>query len=264
MEQLVAFVLILFTVVPCSSFSAASFANFQFAPNGVCVSPPLFVEEISKNAVTNNNKYFTMRNVPGEGDCMFLAVALATAASMGLGGNNVLLRAIARETRQVVASVLETDGTLVVTGKRLVRASDLLRQASQELRVSEADYLQRLRTEGCDGGLYGGGAELTVLANVLRRPISIYELAAAPDSKSNLDKDIRVKDTISQSIVCKGIFGSSTFEDPLLSIPLSAVLQASTQPVGAYCWHLHILVVDVSVNEKHACVLLPQQQQQQV
>lgn len=212
-----------------------------------------------------------MRNVPGEGDCMFMAVALATAASMGLGGNDTLLRAIARETRQVVASVLGNTaaaggGTLVVTGRRLVRASDLLRQASKELNIPESDYLQLLRTEGRDGGLYGGGPELTVLTNVLRRPISIYELLLAPDPPNNnndTNSPLTMNDTKSvQPIVCKGVFGGGgIFDDPLLSIPNSAVLQAATRPVGAYSWHLHILVVDASVNEKHACVLLPQYEQ---
>jgi hypothetical protein len=109
-QQLVVFLLLF--LCQCSAFSPASFADFQFAPNGVCLSPRLFVECSSKNKSgrPNNMQYFTMRNVPGEGDCMFLAVALATAASMGLGGNDVLLRAISRETRHVVASVLESGG----------------------------------------------------------------------------------------------------------------------------------------------------------
>ena len=51
-----------------------------------------------------------------------------------------------------------------------------------------------------------------------------------------------------------GIFGD-LFKDPLLSMPDSAVL-SGLQP-GAYSWHLHILIVDASLNEKHACVLLP-------
>lgn len=51
-----------------------------------------------------------------------------------------------------------------------------------------------------------------------------------------------------------GVFGD-LFADPLLSMPDSAVL-SGLQP-GAYSWHLHILIVDASLNEKHACVLLP-------
>jgi len=100
---------------------------------------------------------------------------------------------------------------------------------------------------------------LTVLANVLRRPISIYELAQPTDSiTENQDDDSNDVTTNSYPIVCKGSFGLDVFEDPCASIPGSAVL-SNVQP-GAYSWQLHILILDVSPNghEKHACVLLPQ------
>jgi len=212
---------------------------------------------------------------------MFLAVALATACSMGLGANDVLLNAIARETRNVVASLLEQSllseddadavdsqqqqqsppSTLVITGKRLVTARKLLRSAASECNLSEADYLRQLRLTGREGGLYGGGPELTVLTNVLRRPISIYELAATTTTTttSNETKDFAntaPRNSTIQPIACRGVFGADIFDDPLHKVPGSAVLGA--QPTGAYSWHLHILVVDSSEEEKHACVLLPQ------
>ncbi|KAL3910959.1 MAG: hypothetical protein SGILL_007476 [Bacillariaceae sp.] len=207
-----------------------------------------------------------MRNVPGDGDCMFLAVALAAATSMGLGGNDALLRAISRETRQVVAQVLSSeDGNLYIDSKtKEVPASKLLQSAvKQEPNVETVeDYLEALRKEGRDGGLYGGGPELAVLANVLRRPISIYEVDK-PRLKQMVDDSIG--DTSKNSgadssvfpIVCKGSFGEGLFEDPCLtSISHSAVL-SNMQP-GAYNWKVNILVLTVSPGEKHACVLLPQ------
>jgi hypothetical protein len=184
-----------------------------------------------------------MKNVPGEGDCMFLAVALASLCSVGLGANDVLLNSISRETRNVVANVLTGDGNLVIEGKRLVKVNDLLKSASKTEGVSPEEYIEMLR----DGRLYGGGPELTVLSNILRRPISIYEMVVCNDESIT---DI-------QHIQCMGIFGQDTLNDPLLKIPESAILQ-SNDPPGAYSWHLHILVVDVSPHEKHACVLLPQ------
>lgn len=235
------------------------FTNFQFAPNGVCVQPNLFVTLVDKDD-DDKKRIFTMRNVPGEGDCMFLAVALATLTSMGLGGNDALLRAVSRETRAVVASVFEKgSGNLVIEGKRLVTAQSLLKSAAQSEGVSTDQYLDLLRKEGIDGGLYGGGPELAVLANVLRRPISIYELAEGDNNNeeandSNSNSEIQQQQ---QPIYCAGTFGESTFADPLTSIPESAIL-SNTLPTGAYSWHLHILVVDVSPIEKHACVLLPQ------
>ena len=221
------------------SSSAITFDSFQFAPNGVCISPRYFCD---------SQTCFTMKNVPGKGDCMFLAVALASLCSVGLGANDCLLNSISTETRHVVADVLEhASGTLVIQGKRLVSTSSLLTSAAKDEGVSPVEYIEMLR----NGSLYGGGPELTVLANLLRRPISIYEL-------SSNDND-SIDDTTTLAIQCMGTFGESIFADPLANVPDSAILNNNKRKPGAYSWHLHILVVDTSLpDEKHACVLLPQ------
>lgn len=230
---------------------SVSFEQFQFAPNGVCIEPAIFLEP-SRNG--EGTRKFTMRNVPGTGDCMFQAVILASLTSMGMGGNDVLLRAISRETRAVVAQILQSEGTLNIEGNRLVPARDLLLSASSQEGLTPAEYLQKLQLEGREGGLYGGGPELTVLSNVLRRPISIYEL----DKTGAITAD---DNSSSCPIQCMGVFGDR-FADPCAAIPNSAVL-SGLQP-GAYSWHLHVLVLDVeSTGEKHACVLLPQDAPQQ-
>eukprot|EP00547_Thalassionema_nitzschioides_P007683 CAMPEP_0194219470 /NCGR_PEP_ID=MMETSP0156-20130528/26044_1 /TAXON_ID=33649 /ORGANISM="Thalassionema nitzschioides, Strain L26-B" /LENGTH=193 /DNA_ID=CAMNT_0038949147 /DNA_START=150 /DNA_END=731 /DNA_ORIENTATION=- len=190
-----------------------------------------------------------MRNVPGEGDCMFLAAALATAASMGLGANNVLSRKIAKETRQVVADILEfgKNRNLVIDSQRIVPAKKLLFAASKGEGLTPKEYLRRLRLEGSEGGLHGGGLELTVLSNVLRRPISVYELLPTMAIAKKY-----------HPVECKGVFGDKIFKDPCLEVENSAILSNNLMP-GAYSWHLHILVLDSSIEgEKHACVLLPQ------
>jgi hypothetical protein len=195
---------------------------------------------------------FTMRSVPGDGDCMFLAVALAALTSMGLGANDALLRAISREQRSIVAAVLESEGNLLIEGTRLVTAQALLKSAATGERLSTEEYLMRLRKEGTDGGLYGGGPELAVLANILRRPISIYEVVDNKNGEATATDICRIE--------CKGTFGQTAFDDPLLRlVPDSAVLSQGLQKdfEGAYSWHIHILVVDSSPQEKHACVLLP-------
>lgn len=217
----------------------SSFQDFQFAPNGVCLQPSLFFD---------GSRTFAMRDVPGSGDCMFLAVALATSASMGLGGNTAFLRAISKESRQVVAQILSSPvGNLYIEGNRLVKTRDLLLLSSRQEGLTTEEYLQQLRLEGVDGGLHGGGPELTVLSNVLRRPISIYELDDGDSSRKQAQR---------QGIHCCGVFGAGVFDDPCKSVPNSSVLLV--QQPGAFSWHLHILVVDDGL-EKHACVLLPQE-----
>ena len=221
---------------------------FEFAPNGVCINPPYF---------SDGEQSFTMRNVPGEGDCMFLAVALAAATSMGLGGNDALLRAISRETRAVVAQVMNsTNGTLHIEGNRIVPARSLLESAAKQEGLSSEMYLELLQKEGRDGGLYGGGPELTVLSNVLRRPISIYELPAGKEGWNLSERKNNAGGADTCQVKCMGVFGNPVFEDPCFNVPDSAVLSGIQQ--GAYSWHLHILVLNMSNGEKHACVLLPQ------
>ncbi len=112
------------------SLQPVPFQKFVFAPNNVCVLPKSFYSPMNGNET--GSLEFTMRNVPGEGDCMFLAVALATSTSMGLGGNNALLSAVANETRGVVADVLGAGcGHLHVEGNRIVRVADLLKSAAR-------------------------------------------------------------------------------------------------------------------------------------
>jgi|AntRauTorckE5430_2_1112549.scaffolds.fasta_scaffold00168_4 hypothetical protein len=229
-----------------ASFSAQQtvpFHQFSFAPNNVCIRPSSFYCQNDGKNGTQPNLEFTMRNVPGEGDCMFQAVALAASTSLGLGGNNALLRAVARETREVVAQVLSAKGTLHIEGQRIVRACDLLGSAAKNEQIKEEEYLQLLR----NGTLQGGGTELTVLSNVLRRPISIYELVW-----DGVKLSVDVPEICAVSHM--GSFGD-IFLDPLLNIPDHAILSGIQE--GAYSWHIHILVVDGGGGEKHACVLLP-------
>ena len=256
-----------------SSANRYLFRQFAFAPNGVSTRPKTFYQVDDDDATTSSSKKrtFSLRNVEGTGDCVFQAAALSTATSMGLGGNNALLRVLALESRKVVAQVFEggatSGGNLYIEGKRLVTTQKLLISASRDLGLEPEEYLRRLRLPGNEGGLWGGGPELTVLSNVLRRPITIYELheeeierASATSSTPSPGEDDREGTQVPPllPLECRikrvGVFGDM-FQDPLFSIPESAVL-SGLQP-GAYSWHLHILIVDASFNEKHACVLLP-------
>ena len=262
---------------------AIPFRDFKYASNNVCISPQYFVEAREAGGDSNSTEigtnsdysYFTMRNVPGDGDCMFLAVALAAATSMGLGGSNELLQAISQQTRSIVAQVLSapTGKLYIGPGKdNVVDAPRLLRSAVlQEPSINTTEeYLEALRMEGRNGGLYGGGPELVVLSNILRRPISIYEVDEERllEEEQNYQKgdynetvgssDNEISPEIFYPIVCKGSFGEGVFEDPCLTSVPDSVILSNMQP-GAYSWRLHILVLNSSPTEKHACVLLPQE-----
>lgn len=147
------------------------------------------------------------------------------------------------------------------------RCTDLLTSAARNEGLGTEEYLIKLRQPGKKGGLYGGGPELTVLSNILRRPISIYHLKQSINNADSLDID-------SREIVRMGVFGEGLFEDPGQTIPDSVVSNAIFFPLDTRrlqtanlasalgsplksSWHLHILIADTSANEKHACVLLP-------
>ena len=91
----------------------------------------------------------------------------------------------------------------------------LLQSAAAQEGLHPKKYLRLLRKEGAEGGLHGGGPELTVLANVLRRPISIYELVSNDDTFGGAN----IEDENSLSIECKGVFCKESFRDPAFGIP---------------------------------------------
>lgn len=260
------------------SLPRAVFKHFRFDSKGWCVSPATVHAVVSDGpgAGTKCRRLgFSVRNVPGEGDCMFLAVALATAVSMGLasrtrtngldGIDTAMLRVVANEKRQLVAKILSSEGNLLIAGKRSCSARCLLRSAAAAEGLTSAAYLERLTKGGCCGGLEGGGPELTVLSNILRRPISVYEVYKPAGSVvwdphlSHASMASEFEDSNSCRLERLGLFGDA-FVDPCSGIPNSAVLADHTaSDPGLGSWGLHILVLDVAgtAMQKHALALLP-------
>lgn len=278
------------------SFSASNFAFSSFIfdrTTGICRNPssfhydPLPPHGDKYPESERRDQFFVLRNVPGDGDCIFRAVLSSVFISMGMLNpdaaftSNELMSSMVYEMRSVVANFLTSpDGTLYVNNKprkRLVRCRDLLVSAAKSEGLTTEEYLAKLRLPGRMGGLYGGGPELTVLSNILRRPISVYHLeqSQTPADVENICK-----------IELVGTFGEGLYEDPCNMIPNSVVSNAvfftmnrkskqeptSTAPMHdktssassstlsspfKASWHLHILIADASKNEKHACVLLP-------
>ena len=179
----------------------------------------------------------------------------------------------------VVAKYLSSpDGILYVNNKpvkRIVRCRDLLSSAAKNEGLTTDEYLRRLRQPGKLGGLYGGGPELTVLSNILRRPISIYHLKQQQQQQQQQQK-MSTSNNNATTTHCElermGVFGEGLFEDQCQSVPDSVISNAvfftvdGTQQANGLSplstplkssWHLHVLIADVGENEKHASVLLP-------
>lgn len=189
---------------------------------------------------------------------------------------------------EVVAKFLSSpEGVLYVNNKpvkRIVRCRDLLSSAAKTEGLSTDAYLTRLRQPGKKGGLYGGGPELTVLSNILRRPISIYHLKQQqqqyPSSQQEISTTTNATVATAATTSCElermGVFGEGLFEDQCQSIPNSVISNAvfftvdgnkqqAQSPEDGYgisspmkcSWHVHVLIADSGNGEKHASVLLP-------
>ena len=248
--------------------------------SGICRTPSSFHCDPGPVNTQDDDKkqsalYFVLRNVPGDGDCVFHAVLSSVYISMGMLNPDAaftssnLMSSMVDEMRNVVANFLTSpDGTLYVNNKpkkRLVRCKDLLVSAAKTEGLTNEEYLTKLRLPGRMGGIYGGGPELTVLSNILRRPISIYHLNPSQSHNASTCK-----------IDCIGVFGEGLYEDPCNTIPNSVVSNAVFFTLSRKTrsnpdkqqetilssphkcsWHLHILIADASEDEKHAGVLLP-------
>mmetsp|Transcript_30581 Transcript_30581/g.88846 ORF Transcript_30581/g.88846 Transcript_30581/m.88846 type:complete len:427 (-) Transcript_30581:165-1445(-) len=129
-----------------------------------------------------------VRQVPGDGSCMFHSIT-ATLAKVQNGTHHSMDIKVLREhsswLRRVAVDLFEQEPsrTLLMEGVERITARDLLSTAADQYNIPPEVYCRQMRrtTE------WGGGPEIVVLANILQRPIHIYELDVkpAPDSTSS-------------------------------------------------------------------------------
>jgi len=162
---------------------------------------------------SSSEQRFIVRNVPGDGNCVFYAVYIDCLTSM-LGSHPELdfsqLQRAARRLRYNVAELLaDSTARVYIEGSRAVSARRLLEDAARREGYDPAEYLRRLTGSDPDPSklLWGGGPEFACLSNILRRPIIVHELAevATPTGKVT-------------GLVEAGTFGSPLFDDPLLGL----------------------------------------------
>jgi hypothetical protein len=220
------------------------------------ILPPRFLKfenGICTRAFTDGERSFSMRNVQGDGNCMLAAVHLAAEATvLGWKEGRSACPEEAKRLRATIAEILSSEGTLYIEDDRIVSTTALLNSAANQEGLSPDEYLDKLSLDGPEGGMFCGGPELTVLSNLYRRPISIYELDDAQFRSMITEKNtISIGEDTPIPIDKRGTFGLNLFEDPCVAYPGSAVATSRE-------WHIHVLVLDVSAKEKHACVLLPE------
>eukprot|EP00984_Skeletonema_dohrnii_P001048 scaffold328_cov95-Skeletonema_dohrnii-CCMP3373.AAC.13 len=140
-----------------------------------------------------------IRQVPGDGDCLFHSLAIALSFTenghlMRLDTQQGLqqLKQSSRKLRRMAVECLSSSCTtnkkrrsttkrykrLFIQGSDSMKTSQLLSTASSQYGISPEEYCELMMQDS----YWGGGPEIVALCAVLRRPIHVYELVALKDN----------------------------------------------------------------------------------
>ena len=138
-----------------------------------------------KDRIGIHNCLAMIRQVPGDGNCLFHSISVALAH----GANGTHLEMKSPETmewlykhsaklRQLAVDCLEEQRKLLfLQGHEYLRATELVEAAAAQYGISGSEYCDLMRQES----YWGGGPEIVALCNVLQRPIHVYELHVPED-----------------------------------------------------------------------------------
>lgn len=121
-----------------------------------------------------------VRQVPGDGNCLFHAVAVSL--SRAEKGRHMTFGDFAEVRQQATTLRHETtkylrrrmNGELYLTGKDSIATKDLLNRLATNYGLTPQEYCDAMDTDG----VWGGGPEIVALCNLLKRPIHLYQLVA--------------------------------------------------------------------------------------
>lgn len=116
------------------------------------------------------------QQVPGDGSCLFHAIATSLRKVAEQDGNSQSDARIADMLRKKAVDILRVGSNLlgVSPGYPRMRAQQLVDAAATELGVDPRKYCEIMQRRGT----WGGGPEIVALCNYLRLPIHVYGLKA--------------------------------------------------------------------------------------
>lgn len=122
----------------------------------------------------------TIRQVPGDGNCLFHSIS--TCYAHAINGTHLDLKTSeslhwlyqnsARLREQAVDCLEQQRKLLFLQGHEYLKAQDLVEAAASQYGISGSEYCRLMRQDS----YWGGGPEIVALCNVLQRPIHVYEL----------------------------------------------------------------------------------------
>ncbi|CAB9526408.1 OTU-like cysteine protease [Seminavis robusta] len=141
-----------------------------------------------QNAVHLEMVQVHIRQVPGDGNCLFHSIS--TCMAQVVNGTSLqypqhlgwLYRQSACLRKQAVDCLRQKRKTLFLQGHEYLKAQDLVEAAAAQYSISASEYCDLMQQDS----YWGGGPEIVALSNVLKRPIHVYELAASSPGGNRL------------------------------------------------------------------------------
>lgn len=119
-------------------------------------------------------KEFYIRQVPGDGGCLFhaLAACLSYEVTDKHFDFDSKLRCLSSDLRKLSISVLNSSFCLLIENGVLIQAHDLLQSVSDHYNLTKDEYLKKMSHPKA----WGGGPEIAAISNILQVPIHVYQL----------------------------------------------------------------------------------------
>jgi hypothetical protein len=159
----------------------------------------------SYSVVGDTDVSFNVRQVPGDGGCLFHAIS-AWLSYLQCGEHRPFdwrMRNLSQKLRYLAVQSLQLENSSLVLEKgEIIESSALLQMISEVYDMSPKEYCEQI----LDPRTWGGGPEIVALSNHFRCPIHIYQLHAEksffrPFQKAEFKLEICAK------------FGSPTFDE---------------------------------------------------
>jgi len=201
---------------PSSSISPDGFLSSTYPANfGAWESTPstTITGKYDKCRINWSNTEFRVRQVPGDGNCLFHAVACtleyvvnATHSDMRsrveLRRRSSLLRFDACELLSLEKQRKKLRRKVFLQGEDSLPVEELVSAAAQQYNISGEEYVSSMREDST----WGGGPEIVALCNILERPIHVYELASEANSITTKKVELEF---VCRRMAC---FGSPKFD----------------------------------------------------
>lgn len=120
---------------------------------------------------------FRVRQVPGDGGCLFHAISACVSYSQTNAHVEFdwRLRNLSHKLRHLAVSILKGNQTLVVESGESVDSCGLLEMVADHYNMTADQYCEQM----AHPRTWGGGPEIVALSNHFRCPIHVYQLGVS-------------------------------------------------------------------------------------